>query len=185
MRSNGQFTIIGVVIALASVGALFSPAPLRGSTETQEQTPPLVFRIAVEPPGPREGTWLSVRWELENTSSSAVYVCQWPGPAFGSSWDMPDGTSQGHAPGYPHTRKLERKYFVALKPGEALIGQSRYLAFPTPSGKLSVWGEYRSGQAGDEFGLHAWQGRIDSNSVTVDVPTEAKPAPGEPKDRKM
>ena len=138
-----------------------------------EPAPPLDFRIRVKPGDPWAPEWAYVYWELVNTSYSAIYVCQWPGPAFGSRWEEPDGIIKAHIPGYPHTKKLGRKYFVELRPGEALMGATRYRVHSTPSGTLTVFGSFRSGQTGQEHGLRAWRGESRSDGIEIEVPKEA------------
>jgi len=111
-----------------------------------------------------------VSWELENRGSSPVYICQWPGVAFGFGWDMGDGKTKGVEPGYPDSKALERKYFIELKPGEAVFGWSTVTLFGTDAGEVWLKGEYRSDQTGAEYGLKAWRGRVYSEGVRVKVP---------------
>lgn len=160
--------IAALTVTLLTVGAAQDDDHDTGS----EQATPVDFEITVDAGDPWEEDWVYIHWELVNESDAPVYVCQWPGPAFGSTWEEPDGIVKGHVPGYPHTRKLTRKYFVELKPGEALMGLTRYHVHPTPTGTLAIHGAYRSGQTGGEHGVSAWRGEADSNWVDVEVPKE-------------
>lgn len=123
---------------------------------------------------------VQVEWQLENEGQKSVYVCQWPGIAFSQHWECPNGLLKGAMPGYPHSRRLDRKYYLELKPGEALFGYGQIDVWPTPSGVLSVSAEFRCDQDGREYGLSAWKGRIRSEWVSVEVPKDNKAKACEP-----
>ncbi len=166
---------IRVVVALASALALTITSRAGESRQKwsgYDAPPGLVLRITTEESEVKKGEKLTVSWELENTGHDPIYVCQWPGAAYSTSWEMPDGTVKGVIPGYPSSRSVERKYFIQLKPGEALLGADSVNVFPTPSGQISVRGEYRSDSTGERFGLDGWRGRVYSNWIDIAVPKE-------------
>jgi hypothetical protein len=86
----------------------------------------------------------------------------------------------GGVPGYPHSRPIERKYYVELKPGEALVGHGEVPVWSTPSGSLSIRAEFRCDQDGHEYGLKSWKGRVSSEWVLVEVPKDDKAKACEP-----
>ena len=81
-----------------------------------------------------------------------VYVCQWPGAAFSQHWDCPNGLIKAGIPGYPHSRHLERKYYLELKPGEALFGYGQVDVWPTPSGNMALSAQFSCDQDGHARG---------------------------------
>ena len=164
------------IIYVASLLAGFAVKAQAADT-VHEPPSPLEFRIAVEKGDYWSPEWVYIAWELRNVSNSAVYVCQWPGPAFSHGWEYPEGVFNGTVPGYPHSPKLSRKFFVELKPGEAILGSTYYRVQANPTGFVDVVGHYRSGQTGKEHGLVAWQGEVTSESVTVEVPKSPPPEP--------
>ncbi len=113
---------------------------------------------------------VGVHFELENRGKEPVYICQWPGIAFGGAWSTADGETQGFGPGSPSSRPLSRKYFIELKPGEALLGHGTVRVFPNKAGEILLVGRYRSGDMGRGFGVQAWTGEILSDPVRIGVP---------------
>ena len=113
---------------------------------------------------------ITLSWELENRTGAPLYVCQWPGITCQPHYTAPDGVIHGVISGYPDSQPLPRKYFVELKPGEALFGMARAYVHRTPDGKIRVNCEYRSDQTGERFSLDGWKGRVTSNSVELSVP---------------
>ena len=158
---------------LAALAAVNTPRAAGGSKpETPTTVPSLTLRLVLIQPVLITFDRIGVEWQLENSGRDSLQVCQWPGIAFSQSWDCPDGTSKGVIPGYPESRKLERKYFLTLSPGEALIGHGSVDVWSTPSGKLSLRAEFRCDQDGRDHGLAGWNGRIMSELETVDVPKD-------------
>ena len=172
------WVVFGALVA--TVGAIG-----RDGTPSSAAVAPVALRLkliaSTDIPRPTAG----VEWSLENTSQAPVYVCQFPGIAFSRSWTCADGRSIRTGPGYPDSRALERRYFLELKPGEALVGYASLDVWGTPSGEIAIMAEFRSDQPGTQHGLAAWHGRTESAWLTVGVPkdpredlclsTEAKP----------
>jgi hypothetical protein len=140
----------------------------------------LVLRMTRTSPVIIAGERVQVEWQLENAGQKSVHVCQWPGIDFSHHWECPNGLLKGAGPGYPSTRRLDRKYYLELKPGEALIGYGDVNVWPTPSGVLSISAEFRCDQTGREYGLSAWKGRVSSDWVSVEVPKDESAKACEP-----
>jgi hypothetical protein len=140
----------------------------------------LVLRMSRTSPVIIAGERVQVEWQLENAGQKSVYVCQWPGIAFSHHWECPNGLLKGAGPGYPSFRRLDRKYYLELKPGEALVGYGEVNVSPTPSGVLSIRAEFRCDQTGLEYGLSAWKGRISSDWLSIEVPKDEKAEACEP-----
>ena len=129
----------------------------------------LVLRILPEKTALKAGEGVRVRYELENTGVSPVYVCQWPGLAFYVGWQRPNGVQQGLGPGYPSSQTPARKYFIEIKPGEALLGSEWLDGLRAVPAEIKLRGEFRSGQSGEKYGLHTWEGTVLSEPVTLRV----------------
>ena len=168
MRSRWRLLLLiltaSITVSAAREAAESTPrAPMPGN---------LVLRMQLTTPGVITFNRVQVEWQLENAGKAPVYICQWPGIAFSQHWECPNGLLKGGMPGYPHSRRLDRKYYVELKPGEALVGYGQVDVWPTPSGLLSVSAEFRCDQDGSELGLSAWKGRVRSEWVPVEVPKD-------------
>jgi hypothetical protein len=166
-RMSNLRTLLGVMTALVATVTVPAATP----KESSERDVPrgLTFRISGPTSKVMTAKTITVTWELENAGPAPVYICQWPGTAYGTSYEVPNG-SEGTGPGYPSTQQLARKYFIELKPGEALFGADQVEIYATPSGQLSIRGEYRSDQTGKEYGLSGWSGIVYSNTLDIKVP---------------
>lgn len=141
------------VAALAFAGAAARP---RG----------LVLRVSA-PDGVCNRDCCILRYELLNESDGPMYVCQWPGLEVAATWTLPDGSTAGFGLGSPSARTLERKYFVELKPGEALIGDAVAGRFPKDAVEGTVEARYGCISSGREYGIAAFVGAVEAAPVRV------------------
>jgi hypothetical protein len=164
---------LALVISLSVSGGACAATVRPGEPASDRPAQPgLTLRITPETSEVTTAKSLVVNYELENRGDRPAYVCQWPGIAFGGGWEVSSGETKGFGPGYPSETHLDRKYFIELKPGEALLGRAIVAVYPTEAGEIRLWGVFRSGQRGTEYGLSAWKGEVTSEPVTIHVPKE-------------
>jgi hypothetical protein len=162
-----NFGVPCVLALVASASAWPEPSFL----PTCDAPPGLAFSITAEPNVVTKRQKILLRWELKNAGKAPVSVCRWPGPIFRPSWDYaPDGTLFLDVREDAFTSAPVRDDFVEVKPGDALTGSGQIEAFPTPTRKLMIRGEFRSGSSGERYGVKAWQGRVCSPWITINVP---------------
>ena len=149
----------GLRLALCAVGAL----AFAGSASHQRG---LVLRVSA-PDGICKRECCMLRYELLNEGDKPMYVCQWPGLEVSATWTLPDGSRAGVGLGSPSTRALERKYFVELKPGEALIGRAAAGSFPKDAVEGTVEAQYSCVASGQEYGIAAFVGTVGAPPVRV------------------
>lgn len=149
----------GLRLALCAVATL----ALAGSASHQRG---LVLRVSA-PDGICKRECCMLRYELLNEGDDPMYVRQWPGLEFSATWTLRDGSTAGVGLGSPSTRTLERKYFIELKPGEALIGRAAVGSFPKDAVEGTVDAQYRCVASGQEYGIAAFVGRVEAVPVRV------------------
>ena len=103
--------------------------------------------------------------ELRNDGDEPTYVCQWPGLESSAVWAMPDGATGRYGLGAASARTLERKYFVELKPGEALIGHAAAGRFPNDAVDATIEARYGCVAAGREYGIAAFAGTVEAPPI--------------------
>jgi hypothetical protein len=164
--------ILVVLVSLTAAACTSALGARPGPTALKTAPPRLMLQMALMHPIVRTSDRVSVEWQVENVGREPVYICQWPGIAFSQKWDCPGGVDAGIGPGYPQSQHLTRNDFLQLRPGETLVGHGQVDVRPTPTGKVSLSAEFRSGQDGREYGLSGWKGTIRSEWVSVSVPRD-------------
>lgn len=157
--------MIAKLSCVAAACLIMANALVAGNDTADKSAPELVLTLADEGSCTRECCVLG--YELQNRGSRAIYVCQWPGVLLSAHWMLADGKADGYAAGYPSTRVLPRKYFIELKPGEAIRGLVSAGEFPEGPTEITFTAEYHSDQSGSVYGLRAYTGHITAPPLTV------------------